>query len=73
MHIPLPTHEVDCAALTAAVQHNCNIADARFARNHVMCIYLIKMREFYRWEHGVPLTAPLGLDLTNGLRSVIDK
>lgn len=34
------------------VQHNCHISDARFAGNYTMCIYLMKMREFYRWEHG---------------------
>lgn len=33
------------------VQHNCHISDARFAGNYTMCIYLLKMREFYRWEH----------------------
>ncbi|MDH5183859.1 MAG: hypothetical protein OEX12_08220 [Gammaproteobacteria bacterium] len=38
--------------LMAKVQHNCHISDARFAGNYTMCIYLMKMREFYRWEHG---------------------
>lgn len=34
------------------VQHNCNIADARHAANYTLCIYLMKMREYYRWEKG---------------------
>ena len=38
--------------LRAAVQRNCLIADARHARNYTMCTYLLKMREYYRWEKG---------------------
>lgn len=40
------------AELRAAVAHNCLIADARHARNHTLCTYLLKMREYYRWEKG---------------------
>ncbi|MDG0995937.1 MAG: hypothetical protein P8O97_02175 [Gammaproteobacteria bacterium] len=36
--------------LSAQVQRNCNIADARYAGNFTLCIYLMKMREFYRWS-----------------------
>jgi hypothetical protein len=36
--------------LARAIQHNCNISDARFAGNYTMCIYLLKMREYFRWE-----------------------
>ena len=36
--------------LIEAVQHNCNISDARYAGNYTMCIYLLKMREYFRWE-----------------------
>ena len=32
------------------VQENCHIADARFAGEYTLCIYLLKMREYYRWE-----------------------
>ena len=47
------------AELVAAVQGNCNIADARHARETGLCSYLLDMREFYRWEHDVPYgTAP---------------
>ncbi len=38
--------------LKEAVQHNCHIADARYAGDYTLCVYLLKMREFYRWEHG---------------------
>jgi hypothetical protein len=45
--------------LVGAVQANCHVSDARHARNMTLCTYLLEMREFYRWEHGVPPTAPL--------------
>lgn len=36
--------------LQATVQKNCHISDASHAGNYTLCIYLMKMREFYRWE-----------------------
>lgn len=39
--------------LIAAVQRNCHIADARHAGDYTLCVYLLKMREFYRWEKGI--------------------
>lgn len=36
--------------LQSIVQQNCHISDAQFAGNYTLCIYLLKMREFYRWE-----------------------
>ena len=41
----------DLQKLTAAVQHNCHISDALYAGDDTLCIYLFKMREFYRWEN----------------------
>lgn len=41
------------------VQHNCNIADAKYAANYTLCIYLMKMREYYRWEQGYSYDAVL--------------
>ena len=38
--------------LVETVQHNCHISDALHARDYSLCIYLLKMREFYRWEQG---------------------
>jgi hypothetical protein len=49
----------DPQALSEIVQRNCHLSDARHARDYTMCVYLLKMREFYRWEKGFPLTQPL--------------
>lgn len=38
--------------ITRAVQTNCHIADAGFATDFTLCVYLMRMREFYRWEMG---------------------
>lgn len=43
--------------LIDAVQRNCDIADARHARDATLCTYLLQMREFYRWENELPLPA----------------
>ncbi|QKT05030.1 hypothetical protein HUS23_09415 [Ectothiorhodospiraceae bacterium 2226] len=48
--------------MRAAVQENCDIADARHAGDYTLCVYLLKMREFYRWEHGYAYTARLPTD-----------
>lgn len=45
--------------LAGMVQHNCNISDALHAHNYSLCIYLLKMREFYRWEKGFAYRDPL--------------
>ena len=38
--------------LLTAVQRNCHISDARHAGDHTLCVYLLKMREYFRWEKG---------------------
>ena len=38
--------------LLSAVQRNCHISDAQHAGNYTLCIYLLKMREYFRWEQG---------------------
>ena len=38
--------------LCEIVQNNCNISDARYASDYTLCIYLLKMREYFRWERG---------------------
>jgi hypothetical protein len=43
-------------ALRAAVQANCDIADARFAADLPLCQFLLQMRELYRWRHGLDFT-----------------
>jgi hypothetical protein len=43
--------------LIDAVRRNCDIADARHGREATLCTYLLQMREFYCWEHELPLAA----------------
>ena len=45
--------------LTQQIQHNCHISDAQYAGNYTLCIYLLKMREFYRWEAQLPFSQKL--------------
>lgn len=47
------------SALVEAVQMNCHIADATHAQDLSLCTFLLQMREFHRWERGLPLDAPL--------------
>jgi hypothetical protein len=39
-------------ALRSRVQQNCHISDAVHAADYSLCVYLLKMREYYRWEKG---------------------
>ena len=48
--------------LTKTIQDNCHISDAQFAGNYTLCIYLLKMREFYRWEQALPFGKKLSND-----------
>lgn len=45
-----------------AVRTNCHISDAQFATNYTLCVYLLKMREYFRWEHELPFDAALPHD-----------
>ena len=45
------------AALIDAVQRNCDRADAHHAQDLSLCTYLLQMREFFRWDSGLPLLA----------------
>lgn len=49
----MPMH-TDPELLCDTVQRNCHISDAHHAANFTLCIYLLKMREYYRWEMGYP-------------------
>lgn len=49
-------------ALAQAVQHNCHISDARHGADYSLCIYLMKMREYFRWEMNLPFGEALGKD-----------
>lgn len=48
--------------LIDTVQANCHIADARYAGDYTLCIYLLKMREMYRWEQGLDFKTILTTD-----------
>jgi hypothetical protein len=48
--------------LAHAVQYNCHVSDARHGGDYSLCVYLMKMREYYRWERKLPYGAPLGKD-----------
>jgi hypothetical protein len=50
------------AELAGVVQRNCDISDARHAGDYGMCTFLLKMREFYRWENELPFSRKLGKD-----------
>lgn len=49
-------------ALTETVQYNCHISDARHGGDYSLCVYLMKMREYYRWEKRLPFNASLQKD-----------
>lgn len=40
--------------LSTQVQRNCHISDARHGGDYAMCTFLMKMREYFRWEKGLP-------------------
>ncbi len=44
------------------VQYNCHIADARHGKDYGLCTYLMKMREYYRWEQGLGFDVVLSMD-----------
>ena len=48
--------------LAEQVQLNCHISDARHGTDYGLCTYLMKMREYYRWEQGLPYGETLDKD-----------
>jgi hypothetical protein len=42
-----------------AIRNNCQISDARHATDYTLCVYLLKMREYFRWENNLPYSAAL--------------
>lgn len=60
----MPNHKLSANFdnLVATVQHNCHVSDAFYAGNYTMCIFLLKMREYFRWEQRIPLTTELDRD-----------
>ena len=59
MSLPVEQGPVDIERLIAAVQRNCDLADAVHAREKSLCTYLLNLREYFRWQTDLPLgTAP---------------
>jgi hypothetical protein len=50
------------AQLAGVVQRNCDISDARHAGDYGLCTFLLKMREYYRWENELPFASTLPRD-----------
>lgn len=51
--------DTNLSELARTVQYNCNISDARHGTDFSLCIYLMKMREYYRWEKRLPFGVAL--------------
>ena len=49
-------------SIKQTVQKNCHISDARHASDYTLCIYLLKMREYYRWEKSLGYSDELNSD-----------
>lgn len=58
----IPSQQESFKTLIETVQHNCHIADARHAGDYTLCVYLLKMREMYRWEQGIDFRTMLTTD-----------
>lgn len=50
---------IDEHQLGAIVQRNADLADAQHAQTAPLCIYLLDMREYFRWQRRFPLDVPL--------------
>jgi len=48
--------------LESVVQRNCDISDARHAGDYGLCTFLLKMREYYRWENELPFARAVPKD-----------
>ena len=55
-----------CTKLISAVQRNCDISDAHHAGDATMCIYLMRMREHYKWQNGTPCGESFDHNLLGG-------
>nr|AFI78662.1 hypothetical protein ws034A6_0031 [uncultured bacterium ws034A6] len=54
-----PLDNSELAPTLAAIRTNCHISDARHATDYTLCVYLLKMREYFRWENNIPFHATL--------------
>jgi len=44
----------DPRTLIQQVRHNCTLSDARFAGIYSVCGLAMRLRDLYKWEHGLP-------------------
>jgi|GEM_PF-1685545 len=51
------------ASICDIVQQNCTISDAKYAQHYSLCVYLLRMRDFYQWRFNVPLHESLNAKL----------
>lgn len=58
----MPATDLDIAAIQRMVQNNCALSDAKYARNYSLCVYLLRMREFYRWHQEIAAVQPVDQD-----------
>ena len=54
-----PVNISDLLPTLDAVRANCHIADAKHATDYTLCVYLLKMREYFRWERDIAFNADL--------------
>ena len=52
----------ELVSLQQSIQKNCDLIDARFAQKFILCTYLLKMREYYRWAKKIPFSTSLPKD-----------
>jgi len=55
-------NEQQLLVLKESVQRNCHISDARHGGDYGLCTYLLRMREYFRWEQGLGFIQPLDTD-----------
>ena len=58
-HTPTSVEISELLPTLEAVRTNCHIADAQHATDYTLCVYLLKMREYFRWEHSIPFDEAL--------------
>jgi hypothetical protein len=55
---------------TETVQHNCHISDARDNGIYSICTLVLKLRNLYKWEHGIePWQEPESADLLDWIEA----
>ena len=59
---PVPAAHPALMPVLEAVRTNCHISDARHAADYTLCVYLLKMREYFRWEQDIPYDAAVPRD-----------